>query len=184
MPHAARRPVTTARLILRPVTPLDRADLMALEADPEVMRFLNGGQPVPEQGIPDGEFLTPRGEEPEVMAAFERSTSEFAGWFALFDDGLRNALKTAELGYRLRRSAWGKGYATEGAMALVAEAFGPLGFECVRAQTMTVNLASRRVLEKAGFQPVGTVYPAFPHGVTGAEEGEAVYEIQQPPMRP
>lgn len=181
MPPVARRPLITARLTLRPVTPLDRADLMALEADPEVMRFLNGGQPVPEQGIANGDFLTPRGEEPEVMAACERATGEFVGWFGLFDDGLLNGLKTAELGYRLRQSAWGKGYATEGARALVAEAFGPLAFDCVRAQTMTVNLGSRRVLEKAGFHPVGAVYPAFLQNFPGAEQGEWVYQIQRLP---
>ena len=104
--------LNTTRLAFRPVTPADRADLVALEADPEVMRFLNGGRPVPSEGCIDGDFLTPRGTEPEVLAAHERATGHFVGWFALFDDGVVDGLKTAELGYRLRREAWGKGYAT------------------------------------------------------------------------
>jgi len=53
--------LTTRRLTLRPVTPAYRAELVALEADPKVMRYLNGGQPVPAEGLPGGDFLTPRG---------------------------------------------------------------------------------------------------------------------------
>ena len=65
--------LVTARLTLRPVTPADRADLVALEAGPLVMRYLNGGAPVPEAGLPEGDFLTPRGTEPEVLAAHRAS---------------------------------------------------------------------------------------------------------------
>ena len=169
----------TIRLSLRPVTPADRAQLMALEADPEVMHFLNGGQPVPEEGLPGADFLTPRGTEPEVMVAHERNGGSFVGWFALFDDGLADGVKTAELGYRLRRATWGKGLATEGVLALVTEAFDTMGFGRVRAQTMAVNLASRRVLEKAGFRHVETVRPRFTCPVPGGDEGEAVYEIRR-----
>ena len=168
--------LNTVRLALRPVTPADRDDLMALEADPEVMRFLNGGRPVPADGCPEGDFLTPRGTEPEVLAAIERATGCFLGWFALFDDGWVDGLRTAELGYRLRRGAWGKGYGSEGARALVAEAFDRLGFDRIRAQTMAVNAGSRRVLENAGFQHVGTVFPRFSHHIPGDEQGEVIYE--------
>lgn len=171
--------LNTARLSLRPVTPADRADLVALEADPEVMRFLNGGRPVPEEGCPDSDFLTPRGTEPEVLAAHARATGAFIGWFALFDDGVVDGVRTAELGYRLRREAWGQGYASEGAQALVAEAFGRWGFGRVRAQTMSVNLGSRRVLEKVGFRQVETVFPAYPHPFPGVEQGEVIYEIRR-----
>ena len=167
------------RLALRPVTPADRADLVALEADPEVMRFLNGGRPVPEDGCPEGDFLTPRGTEPEVLTAHAHATGQFIGWFALFDDGLAEGLRTSELGYRLRRDAWGQGYGTEGARALVAEALGRWGFDRVRAQTMAVNLGSRRVLKKAGFRHVETVFPLFPHPIPGDEQGEVVYEVRR-----
>lgn len=167
----------TARLVLRSCTPADRADLVALEADPEVMRYLNGGRPVPLEGHANGDFLTPRGTEPEVLVAHERETGEFVGWVALFDDGAPEGVKTAELGYRLRRNAWGKGYATEGARALVAEALGNMGFDRVRAQTMAVNRGSRRVLEKAGFRHVETVFPGFSDPIAGSEQGEVIYEI-------
>lgn len=177
------RALSTPRLDLRPTTPADRRDLVALEADPEVMRFLNGGLPVPDAGCPDADFLTPRGTEPEVLVAHERGTGHFIGWFALFDDGPVDGLRTAEVGYRLHRTAWGQGYATEGLVALLAQAFEPLGFDRIRAQTMAVNTASRRVLEKAGFHPIGTVVPRLAHAVASAEAGEVLYERRRDPGR-
>lgn len=171
--------IHTARLALRPVTPADRADLIALEADAEVMRYLNGGQPVPDAGLLDADFLTPRGEEPEVLAAHHRASGAFIGWFALFDDGLVDGLRTAEVGYRLLRAAWGLGYATEGFAALIEAAFGTLGFDRVRAETMAVNQASRRVMEKAGLRHIQTVFPIHAHPIPGAEQGEVIYEIRK-----
>ncbi|MEZ5706077.1 MAG: GNAT family N-acetyltransferase [Burkholderiaceae bacterium] len=97
--------IQTHRMVLRPVTETDRADLMALEADPQVMRYLNGGQPALTQTAPGRDYLMPRGTEPEVVAAIELASGAFLGWFALFDDGVVDDLKTAELGYRLRRGA-------------------------------------------------------------------------------
>lgn len=170
----------TPRLTLRPVTSADRADLVALEADPKVMRYLNGGQPVPEAGLPDGDFLTPRGTEPEVLAAHETATGRFVGWFAFFDDGVIDGLRTAELGYRLAQVAWGKGYASEGVRALIAEGFDHWGFDRIRAETMAVNLASRRVMEKAGMRHVRTIFPAFSTPIPGADQGEVIYEIGKP----
>lgn len=169
----------TVRLALRPVTPADRADLIALEADPLVMQFLNGGLPVPEAGLPDGDFLTPRGHEPEVLAARDRETGHFVGWFALFDDGLVDGVRTAELGYRLRRTAWGQGYATEAAKALVAVALNDMGFDCVKAETMAANLGSRRVMEKAGMVLVRTEVRPWPTPLPGAELGEVTYAIRR-----
>ncbi|MBK9440529.1 MAG: GNAT family N-acetyltransferase [Comamonadaceae bacterium] len=169
--------LATARLTLRPVSPADRADLMALEVDAEVMRFLNGGRPVPDAGLFDANFLTPRGEEPEVLAAHHSADGTFIGWFCLFDDGVVDGLQSAEIGYRLCRAAWGKGYATEGVRALIKAAFYSLGFDRVRAETMTVNQASRRVLEKAGLHPVKTVFPNPASQIAGADQGEVMYEI-------
>lgn len=175
-PYPSTTRIHTPRLALRPVTPADRPALVALEADPEVMRFLNGGLPVPAAGCPDADYLTPRGTEPEVLVAHERSSGRFIGWFALFDDGRVDGLATAELGYRLLRAAWGQGFASEGVAALVADAFHQRGFGRVRAQTMAVNRASCRVLEKTGFVCTHTVHPPSLDGVAGGEHGERVYE--------
>lgn len=171
--------INTTRLILRPVTSADRANLIALEADAEVMRYLNGGQPVPEAGLPNADFLTPRGGEPEVLAAHHRASGTFIGWFALFDDGLADGLRTAEIGYRLLRAAWGRGYATEGVQALIEAAFDTWGFDRIRAETMAVNLASRRVLEKAGLNHVESVFPKRSAAIAQAAQEDVVYEIRK-----
>lgn len=144
------------------------------------MRYLNGGQPVPEAGLLDADFLTPRGEEPEVWVAHHTDSLAFVGWFALFDDGWIDGLRTAEIGYRLVRAEWGKGHATEGVQGLLETAFERLGFDRVRAETMAVNRASRRVLEKAGFRHIKTLHPNRTLPIPGSEEGEVIYEIQNP----
>jgi len=172
----------TSRLAIRKVRPTDRDDLVSLEANPEVMQYLNGGRPVPEEGLTNSDFLTPRGTEPEVLAVHEIATGRFVGWFGIFDEGIYKGLHTAEFGYRFSRWAWGRGFATEGATALIAAAFDQLGFDCIRAQTMTVNFGSRRVLEKVGFHLVDTVYPDFPDYVPGQEQGEVIYEIRREVM--
>jgi RimJ/RimL family protein N-acetyltransferase len=171
--------LNTTRLNLRPVSAADCADLVALEADAEVMRYLNGGQPVPAAGRRNADFLTPRGEEPEVLAAHHRASGTFIGWFSLFDDGLVDGLRTAEIGYRLLRAAWGRGYATEGVQALIEAAFDTLGFDRVRAETMAVNQASRRVMEKAGLLHIATVFPKRAPAIPGAEQGDVMYEIRK-----
>jgi RimJ/RimL family protein N-acetyltransferase len=58
----------------------------------------------------------------------------------------------AELGYWLGVPFWGRGYATEAARAVIDHAFGELGHEVIVAGARISNPASRRVLEKCGFQ--------------------------------
>ena len=171
--------LNTDRLTLRQVRPSDRADLVALEADTEVMRYLNGGRPVPDAGLPDADFLTPRGEEPEVLTAHQQVSGAFVGWFALFDEGLVDGLRSAEIGYRLNRSSWGSGYATEGVNALIQAAFESFGYARVRAETMAANKASRRVLEKAGLRQIDMFFPKRSLFIPGAELGEVIYEIRK-----
>jgi RimJ/RimL family protein N-acetyltransferase len=78
---------------------------------------------------------------------------------------------------RLRKAAWGQGYATEGSRALVGWSFTRLGATRVTGHTMAVNEASRRVLEKAGLALV-RAYPddALP-AVPGAGCGSVEYAL-------
>jgi hypothetical protein len=108
----------TERLLLRPAEPSDVDDLRALDADPEVMRFLGT----------DGASSVGLVGRPGYWVGIELSTGDFVGWFGLAD----------ELGYRIRRDKWGRGYATEGAKAVLDKAFAE-GRERVTAQTMAVN---------------------------------------------
>ncbi|MFD9897777.1 GNAT family N-acetyltransferase [Mesorhizobium sp. NPDC059025] len=164
----------TAQLRLRPSAASDRDDLFALEQDAEVMRFLNGGRSTPLDGVdPDADFMMPRGGEAGIWVALAKATGAFVGWFSLHDHGDG----TAELGYRLRRAAWGQGYGSEGARALVDAGFSQLGFVRIVANTMSVNRGSRRVMEKAGLVHVRTVHLDWPDPLPGSEEGDVEYAI-------
>jgi len=164
----------TARLSLSLVRVADRAHLVALERDPEVMRFLNGGRHTPDDGAKEGTgLLTPRGGENDVWAAVETRSGAFVGWFSLRHVGDR----VGELGFRLRRDAWGRGFASEGAIALVAMGFADQDLARIAATTMAVNSASRRVMEKTGLTHVRTIYPSWRNPLPGSELGEVEYEI-------
>ena len=157
----------TTSLVLEPCVPADCADFMALERDPEVMRFLNGGQPVDHtQPDPDASFLMPRGTEQHVWTARRIDGASFVGWFCLWpeDETL------AELGYRLKREAWGQGLGSEGAQALVDWGFQSAGYERITACTASTNLASRRVMEKLGMTYMRTVSAEGPAAITDGDE--------------
>ncbi len=164
----------TPRLTLQPCCPDDRADFIALEQDPEVMRYLNGGHPVdPELGDPDATYLMPRGTEPQVWTARRQDGGAFVGWFCLWPDSATQA----ELGYRLRRAEWGQGLASEGAAALIDWGFGSNGYDVIVSTTMAVNLGSRRVMEKIGMRHTRTDMTPLPDPIPGSEHGEVWYAL-------
>lgn len=167
----------TKSLNLRPCQPSDSLDFMALERDPDVMRFLNGGVPVDqEQGDPESDFLMPRGTEEHVWTARRTSDDTFVGWFCLWPD----AERVAELGYRLRQDMWGKGFATEGAEALIRWGFETCHYDRVFAGTMAVNNGSRKVMEKIGMVYVKTFILQGARPIPGSEHGDVEYEITRP----
>jgi RimJ/RimL family protein N-acetyltransferase len=171
----------TERLSLRRFTMGDVDNVVALDGDPEVMRYISGGLPTPREEIETDilpawlsyyERFTGYG----FWAAHEKSSSEFLGWFH-FRPPPGHDPHEVELGYRLRKSAWGKGYATEGSRALIANGFSVLGVRRVFAFTMVVNAASRRVMEKAGLKFVRIVHRDWPIYVDGDEHGETEYAL-------
>ena len=171
----------TERLVLRRFTEADADDLADLDGDPEVMRFITGGRPTPRDEIRDEtlpRFIRAyeRFEGFGVWAAIEKATGGFIGWFEFYPPEGRGP-EEAELGYRLRPSAWGKGYATEGSRALIRKGFTDLGVRRVMAQTMVVNAASRRVMEKAGLAYVRTFHAEWPWRIEGDEHGDVEYAL-------
>jgi RimJ/RimL family protein N-acetyltransferase len=68
----------------------------------------------------------------------------------------------------MRRAAWGRGYATEGARALIHRGFSELGVQRVVATTYQDNLASRRVMEKVGMRLVRS-YRLTPEDLLAAD---------------
>jgi RimJ/RimL family protein N-acetyltransferase len=171
----------TNRLILRRFTEADEDNLVELDSDPEVMRFLNGGKPTPREDVRNRILPVLFGYYERCgdfgfWAAQERSTGQFLGWFH-FRPHKNERDGDIELGYRLRRSAWGKGYATEGSRALISKGFSELGVERVVAETMTVNAGSRRVLEKAGLTFVRTFHRDGLDAIEGSEHGVVEYAL-------
>jgi RimJ/RimL family protein N-acetyltransferase len=171
----------TDRLILRRFTEADVDNLTGLDADPEVMRFITGGVPTSRAEI-ENDFLPAflsyyeRFDGYGFWAAIEKMTGDFLGWFH-FRPPPGAAEGEVELGYRLRRSAWGKGYATEGSRALIRKGFTEFGVRRVVASTMTVNQASRKVMEKSGLTLVRTFHEPWPHPIDGDEHGAVEYAL-------
>ncbi|MEV5612811.1 GNAT family N-acetyltransferase [Streptomyces sp. NPDC052225] len=171
------------RLTLRPFTAADADLLIELDSDPAVMRYLTGGAPTPPQEVRD--LVIPGilaayerwGHDLGLFAAHERDGGAFIGWFCLRP--LRSGPREeAELGYRLRQAAWGRGYATEVSHALVAKGFTELGIRMVWAETMTVNRPSRKVMEKLGMTLAQSIpTPDDMMTVEGSEYGGVRYEI-------
>jgi RimJ/RimL family protein N-acetyltransferase len=148
--------------------------LLALYNDLEVMRFINGGKPTSREKVE--RECRERFAGDGYWAAVEKATGEFVGWFALHPtegDGPEGY----ELGYRLERFTWGKGYATEGSRALIRKGFTELGVRRVWAQTMAINLASRRVMEKAGLAYVRMFRLEWEDPLPGTEHGEVEYAL-------
>ncbi len=178
----------TERLQLRRFTADDAENLVELDSDPEVMRFINGGRPTPRDEI-ENEVLPAflryyeRFAGYGFWAAVEKSTGRFVGWFHLRPAQGADR-DEVELGYRLRRSAWGKGYATEGSRALIHKGFAELGVRRVFASTMVVNVASRRVMEKAGLRFVRIFHQPWPDYIEGEEEGDVEYALLRSEWEP
>lgn len=145
----------TERLQLRRFTPADGEHLCRLDNDPEVMRYINGGTPTPRQAIDERIlplFLRYDDATPGFgfWAAIEQVTGDFVGWFVFRPTG--DEPEEVALGYRFRRATWGKGYATEGASALIDRGFAEWGVARVVATAYEENIASRRVMEKLGMR--------------------------------
>ena len=148
---------TTERLVLRSWRPSDRAPFAKLNADPEVVRYLNDGAPFT------------RAESDALLDAIEAHWREhdFGLWCAAAredPDGclgfvglavpsfLPAVLPAVEVGWRLARPAWGRGLATEGARASLRHAFGELGLDAVISIIDPANERSIRVAQKLGMR--------------------------------
>jgi RimJ/RimL family protein N-acetyltransferase len=171
----------TERLLLRRFTEEDVEHLVELDSDPAVMRYINGGTPTPRSEI-ENDFLPAylhyyqRYAGYGFWAAIEKSSGDFLGWFHL-RPRRGAAPDEAELGYRLRRAAWGKGYATEGSRALIRKGFSEYRMRRVVASTMVVNQASQRVMQKAGLKFVRVFHEPWPVPIPYDEHGGVEYAL-------
>ena len=184
----ARVILETPRLALRQFTEDDADNLSALDSDPAVMRYLSGGEPTPRERIaneviPFHLAVYERLDRLGTWAAESAATGEFLGWFH-FRPGPDGDTANVDLGYRLRRAAWNKGYATEGSRALIRMGFADLGVRRVHAHAMAVNNASRRVMEKCGLTLVRTIPYEGAYVIEGSAHGEVEYAITRAEWEP
>ena len=158
--------IETERLRIRRFQSDDFESLVSLMTDAETMKFT--GFRVPQAAARIRELLSKWEEEGldelGVWAVEKRTTEEFVGWIMLKP----TATETPELGYMLDRSQWGQGFATEVATEMLRYGFEVLRIPKIVAVTSPDNLASVRVLEKAGMR----------RSTEAGEDGGVCYEIE------
>lgn len=142
----------TERLLLREWRDADRDAWAALNADPEVMRYL--GPPLAREQA-DGWLdrnVAYWAEHDHGLWAVEVAGGEpFIGFIGLLAPAFdAHFTPCVEVGWRLARSAWGRGYAPEGARAAIAYGFDVIGLDEIVSMTTVDNAKSRRVMEKLG----------------------------------
>jgi RimJ/RimL family protein N-acetyltransferase len=174
------RTLTTARLELRPWEDSFADELYRLSSDERVMRFIGDGRPWTRE-------RTAQRHREHVAHWREHGF----GWRALFEGrrftgvGALSFLgdlvpgieaSALEIGWWVDPSAWGRGLATEAALALREEAFGELGAERIVGRYQPANVASGRVMAKLGMRVYGDI--AGPAG-----EPVRVCELDRPGWR-
>lgn len=145
--------MVTDRLLLRQFTPADYESLLPLFGDAEVMRFGDGPRPAKwvRGWLRDClDSYERRGYGP--WAVVEIASGEVIGYCGLFTYPDVNGRPEIEIGYRLARAYWGRGYATEAVSVARDYAFAVLGLTRLIALIDPANMASIRVAEKAGLR--------------------------------
>jgi len=148
----------TPRLRLRPFSEADTDTIFELQSNARVLRYWDS-PPWTERGQAVRFISVCRQMEQEgsgVRLAIERLDDQaFIGWCSL--SKWNPDYRSAKVGYCLAEAAWGKGFATEAARALLQWAFDTLDLNRVQSEADTRNTASGRVLEKLGFLREGTL---------------------------
>ncbi len=141
--------LSTPRLYLREIDPEDLDFLVDLHSDPEVMKYigpLRNAKQVERRlkRIRSGYKATPGFG---IWLACKDSNTQPIGWACLKD---LDQTREIEVGYRLAKQFWGKGYATELTVGLLNYGFNEIGLQQIVAVARPDNTASIRVLSKAG----------------------------------
>jgi [ribosomal protein S5]-alanine N-acetyltransferase len=148
----------TDRLRLRPFDDADADALYAMQSSPHVLRYWDA-PPWTERGRAQ-KFIAKCRKMAEDgigarLAVDRLEDGAFIGWCSL--TRWNPDYRSAALGYCFTDAAWGHGYATEAARALLQWAYDTLDLNRIQAETDTRNAASARVLEKVGFVREGTL---------------------------
>jgi RimJ/RimL family protein N-acetyltransferase len=148
---------TTERLTLRPRVLGDLESILAMDADPEVMRY-----------IADGSVPDPAEHRAKLAERIVTGFPPMLGYWCVFAHDAPDDLlgwvcliplpghDLVEIGWRFRRANWGKGYATEAATPLIPYGFETAGLDEIVAVVNARNARSIRVMEKLGLEAAGT----------------------------
>src|SRR5689334_12801905 len=140
----------TERLVLRELLPSDEYGMFELDADPEVHRYL-GNKPVTTLEVARVmiSFIRRQYVDNGIgrWAMVEKNTNDFNGWteLKLIKNEINNHSNFYDVGYRILRKYWGKGYATESAKASVDYGFNKLNLKEIYAMADVNNAASNKV---------------------------------------
>ena len=151
-----------SRITIEPVDERHAPDIQRLAAHPEVVATTNLPEPYPPGCAIDWiRWVKPRHEAREECAfAVIRGQGLVIGACGFTDIDL--GAGSAEYGYWVGRRYWGRGYATEAGRHALEFAYATLGLYRVIARPLARNAASRRVLEKLGFDCLGLTPNPFP----------------------
>lgn len=145
----------TPRLYLRQFTEADAPLVLALNSDPEIVKYVH--EPTLEteeqaRNIIVNNILPQYPNDLGRWAMHIKEKNEFIGWCGL---KYRPDLDEIDLGYRLMQKNWGKGYATEAASHTLDHGFSKLNLQLITARAHIENIASIKVLEKLGMDYIG-----------------------------
>jgi RimJ/RimL family protein N-acetyltransferase len=166
--------ITTERLVLRDWRDSDLPAWAAMNADPAVREYLGPLLTAEQAAASVRSFQADLDRNGFGLWAVEvRETGEFIGFTGLdrVEDGL--PVTGVEAGWRLARSAWGHGYATEAARAVLAYGFDTLGLAEILAITAAGNQRSQAVMRRLGM----TTDPADDHEDLDAPEGPYRHQV-------
>lgn len=150
--------IETERLILRTLTEQDLDAVVKLNSDPEVVKYITGGVPMPkEQTEARFNFYIEHQKKHgfAIWALINKEDSLFIGLCGL--QFLENT-ENVEVGYRLAKAFWGKGIATEAARACIDYGFKKLNLAEIVAVIDAENIASHQVIQKIGLGFEKTAY--------------------------
>ncbi len=145
----------TDRFILRKIRMDDAADMLEMESDPEVLKFI--GTPVLtslDEIMKGIEYIQNQYRDFGMgrLAIEDKNSGEMLGWTGIKLEKHIRDFDYHDLGYRLKRKHWGKGIATETGFASLDIGFNEYGLDKVNAGARIDHQASRNVLLKLGFQ--------------------------------
>ena len=171
----------TRRLTLMPLADEHLEWEVALDSDPEVMRYLTGRASTREEvEASHGRRLAAAQKVDGLGFWVGLADDEFVGWWILqpaHGPDQPDDPAVADLGFRLLQHHWRKGLASEGVRELLRYGFDDVGLERVIGQTMTVNSGSRAVLERVGLTYVRAFPTSMTEHVEGIEKVEVEYEM-------